>query len=463
MTVVREATIVESSTIGDRKQFLEILNFCIKNHAALLIDTIDRAHRSFTEIPLLEKYRKSGKLEIHFCRENIVINDKSSGSDIIMWHQGVLMAEAYSLHFKENVKRSISAKVLKGEYPGRGPLGYKNIRTPDNRSDIIIDNETADRVRQLFTEYATGAMSLKTLVDYAYDLGLRTASGDRLAKGHVHKIITNPFYYGVAKWGEYQFEHKYPRLIEKSVWDRCNAILTGKNQHVATRWGSKKYLYRGLIRDHYSQRIVTTERKKNRYNYLMTWNEAGTHVAVNEDIVTGQIYRILKMIQVPHAAVADVSDYLKSAKEMETEFHKRIMSELKADLAKNERRKAALLTMRLDYKIDDVAYAAKDAELKQENLELRNKIAAHTYCDDNVNDIIVTLFNAASCAADVFIDESSEVEIKRSLLKRIFRTLELKEKTLCYDLNFPFNLFITKGISDNWRTQKDSNPQPSDP
>ena len=461
MTVLREFVLVESSTVGDRKQFLECIKYCTANHAALIIDTIDRAQRSFMEIPLLEKLRRAGKLEIHFCRENIVVHSKSSASEILMWHQGVMMAEAYSLHFKENVRRSISTKVLRGEYPGRGPLGYINIRTPDNRSDIILDDGRAPLVKQLFIEYSHGNMSLKSLINYAYDIGLRTETGGKLAKSHIHKIITNPFYYGVARWGEYKFEHKYPKLIEKSLWDCCNAILSGKNMHAATRWGSIDYLYRGLIRDYYTNRIITTERKKNKYNYLMAWNAGGRHVAINEDIVTGQIYKILQQIQVPRAAVADVADYLKTAKENEAAFHRRVISELNADLQTAQRRKQNLLNLYLDGKIDDATYSEKDSELRDKCLEIRNKLSAHQYCDDNTNDIIVSIFNATSNVADNFI-KSSEVAARRNIIKSIFRTLILRDGTLCYDLNFPFNVLYKNTENNKWRALQDSNLRPAD-
>ncbi len=461
MTILREFVLVESSTTGDRKKFLECLNYCVANRAALLIDTIDRAQRSFMEIPLLEKYRRAGQLEIHFCRENIVINRESSGTEIIMWHQGVLMAESYSLHFKENVKRSISVKVARGEYPGRGPLGYKNIRTSDNRSDIVPDTN-ADSVRQLFEKYAAGDISLSGLVDYAYNMGLRTDGGGKLAKSHIHSIISNPFYYGVAKWGKYTFPHKYTPIINKSLWDKCNAIMNGKNQNTKTRWGTKDYLYRGLIRDYYSHRLVTTERKKNKYNYLMTWNQSGRHISVNEDVVTAQIYKVLQTIQVPRDVIDDVREYLKSAKEIEAEYAARAVSELQHDLNTAIKRQSALVNMYLDGKITDELYSVKDAELKGHISELKSKLDANISADTGVNDTIVQLFNAASCAADLFL-ESSEVAPRRDILKSIFRTLELKDTTLCYDLNFPFNMFITKGNKTAWRAQKDSNPQPSDP
>lgn len=448
MTILDERVLIESSTVGDRRNFLECIKFCVKNNAALLIDTIDRAQRSFMEIPLLEKYRKSGQLEIHFARENIVVSDKSSSSDILMWHQGVLMAEAYSLHFKENVRRSVVAKIGKGEYPGAGPLGYKNIRTPDNRSDIVLDSN-AELVKQLFAKYASGQVSLSGLVDYAYEIGLRTARGGKLAKSHIHTMIRNPFYYGMAKWGAQTYEHKYPKLITYDLWQHCNNILTGKNLHPTTRWGSKNYLYRGLITDYWSGRIVTTERKKNKYNYLMTWDENGKHVAVNEDVVTGQIAQILERLQVSREMVDGVAEYLKSAKELETEYNKRIISELARDITITENRKNNLLNMYLDGKIDDVTYNSKNAELSAQLDVLHGKQRIHRAADNTVNDTIVNFFRAAQHVSDNFI-KSSEVEAKRRLLKSIFRTIKLKNKTICYYLNFPFNILENYTKNQDW-------------
>lgn len=453
MTILDERVLIESSTVGDRRKFLDCIKFCVKNNAALLIDTIDRAQRSFQEIPLLEKYRKTGQLEIHFARENIVVSDKSSSSDILMWHQGVLMAEAYSLHFKENVRRSVVAKVGKGEFPGMAPLGYRNIRTPDNRSEIIFD-DNADLVRQLFIDYAKGHLSLSLLVDHAYDLGIRSKTGQKLSKAYLHRMIQNPFYIGTAKWGDFTFEHRHPRLLDKSIWDTCQDILNGRNSHKATRWGSKNYLYRGLITDYWSGRIVTTERKKNKYNYLMTWDENGKHVAVNEDVVTGQIAQILERLQVSREMVDGVAEYLKSAKEMEAEYNKRIMAELARNIATAEKRKDNLLNMYLDGKIDDVTYNAKNAELGTQLDVMYGKQRVHRAADDTVNDTIVNFYRAAQHIADNFI-KSSEVDPKRTMLKSIFRTLKLKGKTLCYDLKFPFNILEKCNESDKWRATVD--------
>lgn len=457
MEILREFVLIESSTVGDRRQFLECIKFCIKNRAPLLIDCVDRAQRSFMEIPLLEKYRKSGELEIHFARENIVINAKSSATDILFWHQSVMMAEAYSLHFKENVARSVRAKVAKGEFPGMAPLGYKNVRDAAGLADIVLDDRESGAVRQLFQTFAAGDTSLKSLVRLAYDLGLRGRTGKPLPKSYIHRTLQNPFYYGVARWGQYTFEHRHPRLVDRTTWDKCQDVLSGRNTHRATRWGSKDYLYRGLITDAYSGRVVTTERKKNKYTYLMTWDESGRHLAVNEDIVTGQIYKILQRMQVPPETVSAVSDYLKSAKEIESEFHARALSEIQRNITTAKTRHDNLLNLYLDGRIDDATYNAKKADLTNELSALYESEKTHRAADVGVNDTIVDFFRAAQNVADNFI-KSSEVESRRAMLKSIFRTLQLKGKTLCYELNFPFNVLEQNTENNNWRRRRDSNP-----
>ena len=137
------------------------------------------------------------------------------------------MAEAYSLHFKENVKRSVATKIAKGEHPGLSPIGYLNQRSIGTRGDIILDPTRAPIVKKLFQIYSTGTVSLNELVKIAADWGLtnKTRLAPRLNKRQIHHIISNPFYYGLAQWGGVKYEHRYPRLIDKALWDKCNMIM----------------------------------------------------------------------------------------------------------------------------------------------------------------------------------------------------------------------------------------------
>ena len=451
LEILRQDVITESSTNGDRKKFMNCLKFCVANRAALLFDCIDRAQRSFTEIPILEKYRRDGKLELHFVRENIVINAESSSTELLMWHQGVLMAESYSLHFKENVKRSVNMKISRGEYPSMAPIGYINHRSADNKSVIAIDPNKADKVRMLFMEYARGQKSLKELRDYSEQIGLYGRRKNKpLTLSIMQKILDNPFYCGTAKWGNQTFEHCHPRLISRELWETCQRVMHGRNQHNYTKWGEKDYLYRGLFRDYYTKRIITTEKKKGKYLYLMAWNADGRHISIPQDAITGQIYKILKSLEIPREFAVDVAEYLKSAKTIELEYNQRIEKELIAEQEKWHARINKLNDMWLDGKIETDEYNEQKTRLTDEYNRARAKQDAHTQSDWDVNNDIVHIFNSLTNIGDIFL-KSSEDAKKREMLKTIFRTLIIKDGNICFDLNFPFSECAKIAQSNNWR------------
>ena len=53
------------------------------------METIDRLQRDFKESVELDRYIKSEKLEIHFIRENLILNRDSNSSDVMRWDMGV--------------------------------------------------------------------------------------------------------------------------------------------------------------------------------------------------------------------------------------------------------------------------------------------------------------------------------------------------------------------------------------
>lgn len=97
LQVIETFQITESSTKETRKQFDKILSFIkkAKEPMALITDTVDRLQRSFRETPLLDEMRKQGKLELHFLRESLIVNQNSNSSQLLQWDIGVLFASSY--------------------------------------------------------------------------------------------------------------------------------------------------------------------------------------------------------------------------------------------------------------------------------------------------------------------------------------------------------------------------------
>ena len=99
--------IEESSSKTDRKKFQQVIQD-IENSkvpVAVVVDTVDRFQRSFRESVVFDDLRKSGKVELHFYRENLVIHQKSNSAELIRWDMAVMFARSYVLQLSDNVKR----------------------------------------------------------------------------------------------------------------------------------------------------------------------------------------------------------------------------------------------------------------------------------------------------------------------------------------------------------------------
>ncbi len=164
----------ESSTKDQRKKFDLVIDEIRKSKEkiALIVETVDRLQRSFKESVLLDVFRKEGKLDIHFIRENLIIHKDSNSSEIQRWDLAVFVAKSYVLQISDNVKRTFEMKIRQGEYTGKAPIGYLNVDDGKGNRTIIIDQVRSPFVAKVFELYATGSYSMETITDIVNDLGL---------------------------------------------------------------------------------------------------------------------------------------------------------------------------------------------------------------------------------------------------------------------------------------------------
>ncbi|MCP3659261.1 MAG: recombinase family protein, partial [Bacteroidetes bacterium] len=201
LEVLKVYEIVESSTRGSREKFNQILNYIEKyqEKIVLVADAVDRVQRSFKETVILDELRKKGKIELHFIREGIILDENLKTQDKMMWNFSVMLAESYVSQISDNTKRSILYKLNHGECIGKAPLGYKNIRNTENKADVVIDEEKAHFMKMAFELYATGNYSVRKLAKILQEKGLRTVRGKILLQSRLHEILQNKFYYGYMK------------------------------------------------------------------------------------------------------------------------------------------------------------------------------------------------------------------------------------------------------------------------
>jgi len=308
---------VESSTVGDRKEFMAMIEF-VKSYykkygepIAVVADKIDRAQRNFDLFPLLDKMVREGKVELHFYADNCTIHKDSPANEHFMWAISVALAKNYVDSLRDNVKRSIAQKLRSGEWISQAPVGYLHVKDAHGKSDITIDQLRAPLVRQLFEKYATGNYTLSMMVKLAKEIGLNNSRGNQghISKTHMDNILRDPFYYGMmhVKRHNTYHPHRYETIISKSLFDQCADVRNGRKRK-GFRPGEIDFMYRGILTCAVTGRVVTSDRKRKtlesgksyEWVYLATYNPADVEkkVFVREEEVTAQIEVALSTLKI---------------------------------------------------------------------------------------------------------------------------------------------------------------------
>lgn len=456
LDVVNTYQFIESSTVGKRKQFNEILKFCKsqKETIAIVADAVDRVQRSFKESITLHELVQKGKIELHFFKENLVIAKNSRSSDIMRWDFSVMAAKAYVLQLSDNVKRSLDFKMKNGQWTSLAPLGYKNYRDAGGKGAIKLDEVSAPLVKKVFEKYSLGKTSFRELTIYAKKIGLKSNRGIDLSVSNLQRMIANPFYHGVMiQKGELK-PHCYEKLISKDLWDRCQRIRTRSNK-AEFKYAEKQFLFRGMIKCANTGKICSTDTKKGYINYIVCYDKEGKRKYIREEVVLEQVEKIFMSIKVPEEIVQLIASDLKKQKENEMAIREHSLSQLKKDLDVITKRLDNLVAFYLDGKIDEDIYNEKSAQYKKEKAELNESIKSCNDADDSFNEMVVALLRATRDIGEVFC-RSSNFELKRQLLKIVIRTLELNEGNLGFELNIPFDAMLNFDECCKWGRIRDN-------
>lgn len=113
------------------------------------------------------------------------------------------------------------------------PYGY----TVDDDKNIIINPQEAAIVVEIYDDYANKNMSI---VDIYKDLNERGKVGSKFHQATVQKILSNRSYIGEEFKNRNNHAIKYPKLIDKEVWLKCEEIRTGRNKNIVR---SKNHFY----------------------------------------------------------------------------------------------------------------------------------------------------------------------------------------------------------------------------
>lgn len=452
LKVFKEFEFDESSTKDKRTKYEGVVKEIQKSKepVVLIVETVDRLQRGFKESVLLDDFRKSGKLEIHFIRENLVVHKNSNSSEIQRWDLAVFVAKSFVLQISDNVKRTLEHKAKNGELIRQAPNGYINITKENEVKDAVPNPVSAHLVVKVFELYSTGNYSMKQVAEIVAKLGLKTPRAKKpVTLRSIEEILKNPFYYGMQRYKGELYSHKHEPLINYELFKKCEAVRLRYKQ-LPTKYDAKPYALKGLMKCANCGCAITPELKKGKYIYYHCTNFKGSceKVYVREEDVLKPIKEIFDGLKLPQKTIDELTEDLRVAEQGKNEFQAIQLKKLRSEYDQLENRISVMYNDRLDGRITAEEYDNRLKKFKEQQNDVMFKMRRYDKADEKFYLTANQVLSLAQRAAEIF--ERSEAHEKRQLVNFVFQNLKLNGKKLEYKLKTPYDRVLVANTSNVW-------------
>ncbi|GAA4411668.1 recombinase family protein [Actinokineospora soli] len=197
----------------------------------VIVYQFNRAFRNAGDAAIVKKeFQKCGARLI-----STVLNlDDSPESDMI---EGIMnYVDEYRIRRDAiDIKYKMGEKVKKGGTVNRANIGYTNVRIEiegRNVADVVLDDERAPLIRQMFELYATGKYTYEAIEEIMMERGLRSRPTKRypapmpISIGSIGKILTNRYYCGYVKSSDgTEYKGRHPAIVSEELFDRVQRVI----------------------------------------------------------------------------------------------------------------------------------------------------------------------------------------------------------------------------------------------
>ena len=320
-----------------------------------------------------------------------------------------------------------------------GEQGYINVDSGGKRY-IQPDPIIAPLIRGLYGWYVTGNYSLLEVTKKAQAEGLTyRKTGPKLHKSIVHKILTNPIYYGDFDWAGRRYRGNHEPIVSKELFGRVQDVLAEKGRR-RTRQQKHKWTFQGLVSCGHCGCALTGEIKKGRYVYYHCTGHKGKcpEHYIREEELDREFTNALRAIKIDKEVVVWIVKALKESHSEEKRYHNGMISTLQNQYQKLQDRIDAMYVDKLEGKISEAFFTRKREEWGAEQADILRKIEQHHNANRSYFEEGTRLLELAQQAVTLY--EKQEMEEKRRLLNFVFSNSTWKDGKLIPAYRKPFDL-----------------------
>jgi len=333
----------ETGTNFDRPQFNAMMDEIKAGKInCIVVKDLSRFGRNYIETgEYLEKIFPFMGVRFVAVNDGLDNEDENSNTDALIVGLKNLINDVYTKDISQKIISSLRTKQENGEYIGGLPIyGYKKLN--DNHHSLVIDDETAPIVRDIF-KWKSEGMGDTVIARRLNEMGIPSPAKRRIDNGEIKNtgrcklylwrdrtirlITTNPMYIGHMTQGRTKqalcdnirmkeqppsewiiVENTHEPIVGKAVFDmaqEARANNTGafyKNYDKSKHISNENYLFKGLlICEDCGSRLIRIKSHNNpdSYSFLCPVKRKNlgticTHKSVNETVLYDSVLESIK-------------------------------------------------------------------------------------------------------------------------------------------------------------------------
>ncbi len=324
----------------------------------------------------------------------------------------------------ENTKRGLREKVRRGIFPGLAPLGYLNDK---NTKTVVVDKQFADVIREVYETYASGCYTLKEISLLLKERGAASRSGKPYSLDQVRVILSNPFYYGLFRYGGELHEGIHEPIIKKSLFDRVQAV-SNRRCHNKKKWQKNKILCGTfhcscgmMITAEYKVKVQVSG-KRHYYTYYRCSRKSKTIKCKEKPIREELLVARLSSFLLEFSPTSEMSDYLINRLNTEAEVNLSSTRKWRNDIEQKIQdialKQKILLDSYLEQDIDRITFVTKKNELLNKKKSLSELLGSE---DANQNNWVEPMRKWLDLLGSIYrIAKSDDLLAKKKLALDLF-------------------------------------------
>ena len=408
-----------------RKTFIDMIDYVTRNKInVILCEKIDRLTRNLKDAATASDWiQDSEGREIHFVKENFVVNKHTRAHENLVWDMKVAIARFYTNNLSEEVKKGQKEKISQGGFPSRPPLGYKTIGEKGHKMHVI-DDTVGRYITELYNLYATGNYSTVALCEKMYKLGLRSVGGLKVVKSQIHEILSNPFYCGQFIWKENNYEGSHEPLVSKDLFDQ---VQTKLRRGTAPYHNNGITELRGRIFCGSCNKTVTWESQKGHMyggcKQCKTQLGEKSKYIRQEVVETELLARIMDVAPRNEKVMEVLTEALKESHAEEIKLHDTQVDNINNSLVRIQQRMRTMYTDRLDQRITVQEYDEKLSEFSEEKDTLLSSLEKLKSDNTEYYRVGMKIHEIAMRAKEIYGSKKATIEERRLLLSYAFSNI----------------------------------------